>query len=106
MDEKFGCELVTKKGKVFKFDDVNCLLRFMRSGAVAPKDTKETLVVNFEKKGELLAVSTASFIYADYILTPMGSRVAAFSAKEAAVKFNNNRDGKIYTWEEIKKIVP
>ena len=28
MDHKFGAELVTNKGKVYKFDDINCMLNF------------------------------------------------------------------------------
>ena len=28
MDKKFGGELVTGKGKVYKFDDVNCMINF------------------------------------------------------------------------------
>lgn len=106
MDEKFGAELVTKKGKVFKFDDVNCLLRYLRSGAIAGKEYKDVLVVNFVKKGELLSVTTASFLLADYILSPMGSRVAAFNTKEAAIQFKGTRAGAVYTWTELEKIVP
>lgn len=106
MDEKFGSELVTKKGKVFKFDDVNCLLRYMRSGAIAKKEYKDIVVINFAKKGEMLPVSTASFLVADYVLSPMGSRVAAFSTKEAAIQFKGTREGAIYTWTELEKIVP
>ncbi len=34
MDKKFGSELVTKKGKVYKFDDTNCMLNFMNSDAL------------------------------------------------------------------------
>ena len=34
MDPKFGGEVVTKKGKVFKFDDVHCLIRFSKSGKI------------------------------------------------------------------------
>ena len=106
MDQKFGAELVTKKGKVFKFDDVNCLLRYMRSGAIAKKEYKGVLVVNFAKKAELLPVSAASFLLADYVISPMGSRVAAFHTQEAALLFKGIREGVIYTWTELEKIVP
>ena len=106
MDERFGCELLTKKGKVLIYDDVNCLLRCIRSAAIPKKDIKELLVVNFEKKGELLLVDKASFLLADYIISPMGSRVAAFTTKEASIRFRGTRAGQIYTWTELEKTLP
>ncbi|HEY3387683.1 MAG TPA: hypothetical protein VGK46_14315, partial [Saprospiraceae bacterium] len=35
MDKKFGAELVTAKGKVYKFDDVNCMVNFINSDYLA-----------------------------------------------------------------------
>ena len=28
VDSKYGAELVTQKGKIYKFDDLNCMLNF------------------------------------------------------------------------------
>jgi copper chaperone NosL len=106
MDEKFGCELITKKGKIYKYDDVICMVKDIRSGAVAKKDSKEMLVVNFEKKGQLMLVEKASFLLADYIQSPMGSRVAAFSSSKAALQFSAGKSGAIKTWAELEKILP
>ena len=44
MDNKFGAELVTKKGKVYKFDDMNCFLNFYNSGYENVDDFQRTLV--------------------------------------------------------------
>jgi copper chaperone NosL len=38
MDNKYGAELVTRKGKVYKFDDINCMLNFYHSGSEATED--------------------------------------------------------------------
>ena len=81
MDEKFGCELITKKGKILKFDDPICLIRFLRSGEVSKNGIRQLLVVNFEKKGELLPVEKASFLIADYVVSPMGSRLLPLAQK-------------------------
>ena len=32
MDKKFGAELVTTKGKVYKFDDLSCFINYYNSG--------------------------------------------------------------------------
>src|SRR5690606_41654244 len=34
MDKKFGAEVVSVKGKVFKFDDMNCMVNFLNSGTL------------------------------------------------------------------------
>ena len=36
-DNRFGAELITKKGKIYKFDDIHCLIGFIKEKAV-PKD--------------------------------------------------------------------
>ena len=103
MDEKFGCELVTQKGKVFKFDDLICMRRFLHSGTVATKDIKQLVVVNYEKKGDWLAVEKAYFLVATHIQSPMGSNTSAFSTREAALRNNTGGAGVLKSWGELEK---
>ena len=37
VDKKFGAEVVTKKGKVYKFDDLNCMIKFYQLRISNPK---------------------------------------------------------------------
>jgi copper chaperone NosL len=43
MDPKFGAEIVTKKGKVYKFDDAHCVATFLERRAVELSDLHQTL---------------------------------------------------------------
>ena len=54
MDQKFGGELVTTKGKVYKFDDINCLFNFYNGGSVNKKDFRFKLVVDFSQPEKLI----------------------------------------------------
>lgn len=83
MDNRFGTEIVTKKGKVYKFDDVNCMLRFLKSGTVPGEDVGQLLVTDFGNPGTLIDVHAAVFVQSPEIKSPMGSNIAAFSTKEA-----------------------
>lgn len=103
MDEKFGCELITKKGKVFKFDDVVCLLRYLQAGTTAKQDISQLVVVNFGKKGEMLSVEKAFFLVSDHIQSPMGSNTAAFATREDAHRNNAESSGVIKSWKELEK---
>ena len=50
MDPKFGTELITTKGKIYKFDDVSCMQYFLKSNT-REKAEKMNAALN----GELLS---------------------------------------------------
>ena len=101
MDPKFGCQVVTKKGKVLKFDDVICVNRFLNSGNVTNNDIKTVVVINFDKQNDLLDVQQATFVLAPSVRSPMNSNAAAFANKEAATNFNQSAQGAILNWNEL-----
>jgi copper chaperone NosL len=39
-DPKFGAELITKKGRISRFDDIHCLTKYMAMGNFATSDLK------------------------------------------------------------------
>ncbi|HEX7846545.1 MAG TPA: nitrous oxide reductase accessory protein NosL, partial [Chitinophagaceae bacterium] len=101
MDPKFGCEIITTKGKLYKFDDAICIARFLTENKLAEKDIKQTLVINFDKQNDFLAVNKAVFVLAQAVKTPMNSHVAAFATKDAAEKFSADKSGAILNWKEV-----
>ena len=101
VDPKSGSEIITSKGKVYKFDDVICMSRFLKSGAVEEKDIKQTVVINFEKQNDFLDINKSFFVVAPEVRSPMGSNAAAFINKEAAEKFNQNKTGLVFSWQEL-----
>ena len=101
VDPKFGCQLITTKGKIFKFDDVVCLSRFIKSGTVTEKDIRQTVVINFEKENDFLDINKTFFVIDPAIKSPMGSHAAAFSGKEAAEKFNAGKTSQILNWKDL-----
>ncbi len=101
MDRKFGAELVTKKGKVYKFDDVNCMLNFYHSGEIAPEDVAFKLVTDFSQPGKLIEADNAFYLKSSKIQSPMASQVAAFE-KEASMKEVRAQVNGIYlVWGEL-----
>ena len=83
-DPKYGGEVITKKGKVFKFDDVICMIRFLKSGTLKPGDIKQNVVVNFEKKNDFIDVKDAILFTTAELKSPMSSNTAAFESEVAA----------------------
>jgi copper chaperone NosL len=102
MDKKFGAEIVTKKGKVYKFDDLNCMINFHNSGYEDEANMKYRLVVDFARPETLIEVEHTFFVKTDQIRTPMASQVAAFSSEEEYRKFNAEWKGILLSWGEVR----
>lgn len=103
MDERFGGELVTNKGKVFKFDDLICMRQFLRSPTMNNRAIKHLVIVNYQKNGEWLPVEKAFFLKSKHIKSPMGSNTAAFSSREDARSSNIDSTGSIINWVDLEK---
>lgn len=102
MDTKFGAEIVTIKGKIYKFDDMNCMLRFYNSGDVRTEDMKDILVVDFSKPEKLIDARNALYVKSEAIKSPMASHIAAFELNEDLNKMNAEWSGILLSWGEIQ----
>lgn len=101
MDQHYGTAFITEKGKVFKFDDTNCLITFM-NGTKAPSG--KAMVINFSEPNQFLPVEQAFFLKHTGLRTPMNSSLAAFSDKESAQAKGQELGGesKVLSWEEVR----
>jgi NosL. len=81
-DKRYGAEVVTDKGKVYKFDDLNCLVNFVKSGQVPAAKVAQILTVDFSKSGQFVDVSQALFLENEALKSPMRADVASFSDKK------------------------
>jgi len=102
MDNTFGAEIVTTKGKIFKFDDVNCLINFYNSGQLAHENVKEILIVDFANPEKLIDARNALYIKSEMIKSPMASNLAAFGSSADLKTMNANWKGTISHWSEIQ----
>jgi copper chaperone NosL len=101
-DTRFGGQLITKKGKVFKFDDISCLANFLNAGGEEQSNISKTLTVLFEKPNEFLDVNKASFVISPDIKSPMASNIAAFSNKPGAENFaKGKQQASVINWQQV-----
>ncbi len=102
MDTKFGAEIVTTKGKIYKFDDVNCMLAFFKSENLSFDDLKDVLVVDFSKPEKLIDARNALYVKSEEIKSPMASNIAAFESNEDLKKMNAGWKGILLSWGEVQ----
>jgi copper chaperone NosL len=102
-DPHYGAEYITEKGKVFKFDDINCMLEFMGREPARNSGKGKSLVVDFNRTNPFLNAVEAVFLKHEKLRSPMGSHLAAFASKDAAEAVNADLGpgGKILRWSEL-----
>ena len=101
VDEKFGAEIITKKGKVFKFDDAHCVVNFRKQGSVKESDISQYVFVDFENKNKFIDAQSAFFVLSPLFKSPMNSNVAAFSTKAAADTKVSELKGTYLSWNDL-----
>ncbi|MDO8966073.1 nitrous oxide reductase accessory protein NosL [Algoriphagus sp.] len=101
MDPKFGAELVTEKGKVFVFDDVNCMLQYMDSEDGKSQMYKHILVIDYLNPGVLLDANYAFYLKSEEFKTPMASQIVAFPDYDLLKEYKNKTGGVYLAWGEL-----
>lgn len=100
VDKIHGAELVTDKGKVYKFDATECMLEYLDD---YPETAIGTLLTNYyEAPTKFIVMQDASFLISAAIPSPMGANLTAFKTLESAKKIQAEKGGKLYNWNELK----
>jgi copper chaperone NosL len=102
MDKKFGAEIVTKKGKVYKFDDANCMINLLNSEQLEGEETKFRLIIDYSQPENLIPVEHAFFLKSDTIRSPMNSGIAAFEKEENMKEFRKKWKAIYLGWGEVQ----
>ena len=101
VDQQHAAQLVTKKGKVYKYDASECMLNQLPE--FKTEDIALLLVNDYDNPGKLIDATTATFLISENIPSPMGEFLSAFKSKEVAKKTQMENGGELFTWEELKK---
>lgn len=101
MDTKFGAELITEKGKTYKFDDTGCMLDYEQQNLGTQKIARE-LVIDYSNPGKLTNAITAFHIKCAAAKSPMGSDIASFEKEKDMNKYIQQLQGEKISWTEIK----
>lgn len=98
-DGRHGAEIITEKGRIYKFDDIACMAHYC-------KDHKETkikkyYVHDYTKNNELIPAESAFFVSGGAIKSPMNGNIAAFTDKSEAKAFEAQSKGLEIEWTAI-----
>jgi len=105
MDPHFGAEIVTKKGKVYKFDDTHCIASFLKRRGVGLGSISKTLFVNYNNPDEFIEVGSAEFVVSSKLSSPMGGAAAFRNKMEAEKKSGEIEGSRVTNWATLYNIL-
>ena len=101
MDPHFGAVMVTDKGRVFKFDDLNCMFRFSDEFEGEITSEFDFRTVDYEHPGKLIDARSAFYLKSEQLHTPMDGEVAAFSNQKSFQAAKKKFPGVYLVWGEL-----
>jgi copper chaperone NosL len=102
-DKRFGAEIITSKGKVFKFDDLNCVVAYLREEKIDEKNLAQIVSIDFKHAGMFVDINKAFLLKNNAIKSPMRSDIACFSEQKDLESVKAELGGGTeMTWVEVK----
>jgi len=101
VDQQHAAQLVTRKGKVYKFDAAECMIHSLSDFEL--EKIAQFLVTDFGNPTELIDATSSTFIISPEMPSPMRANLSASKSKESATAILTGKQGKLYSWEEIQQ---
>jgi copper chaperone NosL len=103
MDHRYGTEVVSDKGKVYKFDSIECLVEFLEDRKNGEERFSLILFTPFDQPGKLVDATQSHVLHSKNLPSPMGMYLTAFEDEAIAMNFKENYGGKVYCWEGLNE---
>lgn len=105
VENHYGSELLTKKGKSHKFDSIECLSAFVTKEEVPQSKIYGLYFTDFEDAGNLHPLEEMIFVQAKKLKSPMGLNLSAYRNMKTADDVALLYFGEIMTWEQVQTFV-
>lgn len=99
-DLHFASEFITEKGRVYKFDDLKCMVSYKNENSIS---NATYFVSDYSKPENLIKAVNAVFVTGEKVQSPMNGNVAAFSQKADAEKFAQEKQATVADWEQVNQ---
>lgn len=99
-NKNFGAEIITNKGKVYKFDDTHCLAAF-RAEKIDSNTIKDVYLVNYAEPHNFIRATDAILVTGEDLHSPMGGNTAAFDKEAEASATQSQVKGQRITLQEL-----
>ncbi len=102
-DVKYGAEVITKKGKIYKYDEAHCLISAIKEHEIELKEINKIYLTDFAGDHQLIEKDQSYFLKSELLRSPMAGNVAVFSNKDSLLVSKQKFKGSEVFWEQICK---
>lgn len=102
VDRTHAAQLVTNKGKNFKFDASECMINYLSEEGNEDK-MLHLLSANYLEPGTMIDVKKSTFLISENIPSPMGAFLSVLKDKTAATDLQAESGGELFDWEHVKE---
>lgn len=101
LDQRFGGEVITSKGKVYKFDDIHCITSFLRSGYSGKTDLAGVYLLEYATPVKFVPAKKSFLLQSNGLHSPMGSNTAAFMSETNREQCKQQVNGTNVQWNVL-----
>ena len=100
VDEPFAAEAVSQKGKVYKFDAIECMVEFLK---IKQSDEMALMLVrDYENPKDWQDATQCNYLISKDLPSPMGAGLSAWLSKENAEVMKAEKGGEVYDWANLQ----
>ncbi len=105
VDAKFGAAIRSVKGRTYVFDAPECMVPFTGTkGHLVAEEVDGWYVSDFAHPGTLIDATTAFYLHAPSLRSPMRGNVAAFSTAAERAEARRHFPGEEIDWGAVQKL--
>lgn len=97
-DTRFGAEIITEKGRIYKFDSIKCLQDYVNKNSISIQDI---FVADYLRPSTLVESGVAYFLIDGTISGPMGVDVVASKDRGELENLKSKKSGKVTNWKGL-----
>jgi copper chaperone NosL len=100
-DGRFAAELITQKGRIYKFDDLSCMIGYSKEN----KNIQNPLcfISDFSGEHTLININNAHLVKSEEFRSPMGGNIAAFENFDSLKNAIKNKNTIRVVWDDLLK---
>jgi copper chaperone NosL len=101
MDKRFGGEVITTKGKIYKFDSAECLVEYFKQDAEEKKSVRSLFVIDHSVPGQFIDATKAYYLHSEKLPSPMGANLSSVQDKATIDNYFLEYGGEVWTWDDV-----
>lgn len=101
-DARFGTQLQTKKGRVYNFDDLQCMIAFVKRNSIEKEEIAVYYLPDYFSH-KLILAERAYYLKSDELKSPMRGNIAVFENRAELEKLKADIGGTVITWNDLWK---